>query len=48
MKNASLTARFSRYPGRILLLSESQISLATARHLGKLGNAIVSLALPGD
>jgi hypothetical protein len=30
------------------LLSESQISLATARHLGKLGNAIVSLALPGD
>jgi hypothetical protein len=30
------------------LLSESQVSLATARHLGKLGNAIVSLALPGD
>lgn len=31
-----------------ILLSESQISLAIARHLGKLGNSIVSLALPGD
>lgn len=30
------------------MLSESQITLATARHLGRLGNVIVSIALPGD
>jgi len=30
------------------VLSEAQISLAIARHLGKLGNVIISLALPGD
>ena len=30
------------------MLSEAQVTLATARYLGKLGNAIVSLALPGD
>jgi hypothetical protein len=30
------------------MLSESQITLAVARHLGQLGNTILSIALPGD
>ena len=48
MSRIGITSQFFEIARRLLVLSEAQITLATARHLGKLGNAIISLALPGD